>query len=220
MDRRVRTFAVVGLLVGVVIVSAFSLGLFSPQPEPLPFSWAVAENDTLSYEIVVYRYSGHEFRSYDLLNHTIVNFNITSLPDLGGILDSTQFTEMIEILKVSLLPPILHENGTEVVTTGINLVHGIISKTVLPVNGWSYIDSFYDESASPIECEFVCRHYYSHEVNGTFTFGYLYYMYDGGDGWYATMDKTTGLPSRIVWWHDDFIIHRHYEIYMTPTNPG
>ncbi|MHA1951306.1 MAG: hypothetical protein ACXAAO_11185 [Candidatus Thorarchaeota archaeon] len=218
MDRRVRVLGAAGVTLGVVILAAFSAGFLPPfDPiNPPTFTWTAHTNDILAYEILVYRGMGDEISWYDDLNQSTIRFNITSLPNVEGIVDSTQFTEMVETLKIDILPPVLNENGTEVNSSAIDLIHRIASKTILPVDGWSFIDNFYADSGEPSDCGFSCNHYYSILADETFIFGHLYFNIDAGSGWYATMNTATGLPSEIVWWTDDFIIHRHYQIVMTP----
>ena len=57
MDRSIKVVIGAGVIVGVVVLAAFSVGLLTPaNPKESPeFTWIAQTNDTLTYQITVYR---------------------------------------------------------------------------------------------------------------------------------------------------------------------
>ncbi len=220
MDRSIKVVIGAGVIVGVVVLAAFSVGLLTPaNPKESPeFTWITQTNDTLTYQITVYRgihFTSESIPRYDNLNHTFITLNITSLVDVQEIDDESQFTMMVETEKVSILLPVLHENGSEITVPDAELIRGIVSKCILPVGGWSFVDDYYYDLDDPGDYSFSCNTYFSFIESDSFVFGHVQFNIDAGKGWHSTMNTTTGLPSIIDWWNRDFIIHRDYQIVMT-----
>ncbi len=219
MDRSNQVVIIAGILAGVVVLAAFIVGFNPTDPMDSPsFTWAAQTNDTLTYQITVYRddtyFVSESIPRYDELNHTLITINITSLGDVQEITNETQFTMMVETEKITIMLPIRHENGSEV-TVQAELVRSIISKCILPVGGWSFVDDYYSDLDDPDDYGYWCSTYFSYAELNTFVFGHLDFNLDAGNGWRSTMNTTTGLPSIIDWWHEDFIMHEYYQIIMT-----
>jgi len=219
MHRSCEVVIGAGLLVGVVVLAAFSVGLLPlsvDPPDPPSFIWAVQTNDTLTYQVTVYRIA-HESMpgsEYDDLNHTIITLNITSLMDVQEITNETQFTLMVETEKTAILPPVLHENGSEVDVHAAGLVGNVISRSILPVDGWSFIDYCYSDLDQPSDYGFSCDTYFSYSEPDSFMFGHVLFFIDWGFGWHSTINTTNGLPSQIDWWFYDAISTESYQIIM------
>lgn len=217
MDRSIKVVIGAVAIVGVVVVAAFSVGLLTPASQSPEFTWIAQTNDTLTYQITVYRgthFTSESIQGYDNLNHTFITLNITSLGDVQEITNETQFTTMVETEKVSILFPVLHENGSEVTVPEAELVRSIISKCIFPVGGWTFVDDYYSDLDDPGDYGFSCNTYFSYTESDFFVFGHVQFNIDAGRGWYSTMNTTTGLPSQIDWWIRDYIIHRDYQIVM------
>ena len=220
MDRSIKVVIGAGVIVGVVVLAAFSVGLLTPgSPNESPeFTWIAQTNDTLTYQITVYRgthFTSESFQRYDNLNNTFITLNITSLGDVQEITNEIQFTAMVETEKISILLPVLHENGSEVTDPQAELVRSTISKCILPVGGWSFVDDYYSDLDEPVDYSFSCNTYFSFIESDSFVFGHVQFNVDAGKGWHSTMNTTTGQPLVVEWWDRDFIMHRDYQIIMT-----
>ncbi len=222
MDSGNQGVIVGGIIIGVLLLAAFSVGMFPPfidPPDPPSFKWAVHANDTLTYQVTVYRIAHESLprSDYDELNHTIITLNITSLVDVQEIINETQFTLMVETEKTAVLLPVLHENGSEVTVHATDLVSDLISKNILPVDGWSSVDYYYSDLDEPQDYGFSCDTYFSYTEPDAFMFGHVFFFVDWGFGWHSTMNTTNGLPSQIDWWFNDAISNESFQIIITLT---
>jgi hypothetical protein len=220
MDRGNQGVIVGGIIIGVLVLATFSVGMLPPfidPPDPPSFKWAVHTNDTLTYQVTVYRIAPEAMpgSEYEDLNHTIITLNITSLVDVQEITNETQFTLMVETEKTAILLPVLHENGSEVDVHVAELVENIVSKSILPVDGWSFVDYSYSDLDEPIDYGFSCDTYFSYTEPDSFVFGHVFYLVDWGFGWHSTINTTNGLPSHIDWWFYDALSTESYQIIIT-----
>ena len=193
-------------IVVVVVISAAGLAALQYSNAPT-VEWYVEPGTTLTYLMQVSGFTslGDPLNVTDRgpppfcdLNNSQMTIEITWLPEVPPGLDGASFSEsVIETTKTTLVSPVSYVNGTEVVDPPHDLLNGLVSHCLLPIGGWSHIDSFYPDEP---DFEFACNTYISRFEAGGFLVGHRYYNIDAGNGWVGTVALETGIPLTAEIW--------------------
>ena len=180
-----------------LLVTASIIILIYPRPLPVPsFEWNVQVGDTFTFSV-----TAHLSGNYSELNNTLVTVQVTSLPNLSNDWNESEFiTEVVESMKTSLIHPVVHENGTEIISQFSDSINNILSQCILPVGGWNALDYFYPDESDPADYSFYCNTYFSYFEDNLFTFGHVYFFIDGGFGWDGQIEEHTGVPIGVRIW--------------------
>jgi hypothetical protein len=141
-----------------------------------------------------------------------VTVEVIWLPDLSNEWNPSEFrSEVLESNKTSLILPVMHENGSEIISTFANSINNIVSSCILPIGGWHTLDQFYPNDSDPGDYGYYCDTYFSYTANNEFSIGYVHFIIDTGFGWESQIDQDTGVPIEIRIWK--YGIHMPFEAY-------
>ena len=199
-----------GIVMATVISAAVVLVALQ-YSSTTTLEWNVEQGTTLTYLIQV---SGFTSQGDPLnitsrgpppfcdLNNSKVTVEVTWLPEVPPELNGASFSElMIETTKTTLVSPVRYMNGTEVIDPPYELLNDLVSQCLLPIGGWSLLDSFYPDEPN---LEFACNTYISRfEVEG-FLVGHRYFNIDSGHGWIGTIALETGIPLTAEVWASQY----------------
>ena len=191
-----KTIMATCFLMSFIIIVAWSVPANIPSAPPVPsFEWNVQVGDTFTFLVNVY----HTTSLYAELHNTSMTVQITALPDLSNDWNESEFTsKVLESMKISLVLPITHQNGTEINSTSSDSIISILSKCILPIGGWNTLDYYFPDGThfsdygSPTDFT-----YFSFIEEGVFSFGYLFYNYDYGRTWEGHIDQVTGVSIEV-----------------------
>jgi len=203
----------------MVIVFLAGFGVFwvtRPLPVPEPnFEWGVHIGDTFRYQLrthatypwsLMFGVSNQTYEDILGLNGTTVVANMTSLPLLDGVFDSSTFFSAI--VNVSRVDCVL-ANGSELQ----NAVEGIIASApsgcILPIGGLPFIDSLYPDETPwfpPYPGSFASKVYPDH-------FFFAHIQSNGIDamwGWPGNITLSDGVPTSVQWKNT----HQYFTVYI------
>jgi len=184
-------------------------------------SWGVELGTEITYAVRVtgftdYWHNGSVYPApYAALNDTLLTIRIDSLPEIGAFLNSVTFAESIlEHVKTMIVEPIEYVNGSEVAPGNYSFLNNLVSQSILPVGNWPFIDSLYSDKP---DMEYSCDTYLA-SLGTSFMIGHKVFVIDAGNGWYATVDMITGLPTNTTVWASQYNADPwySYEIMLTP----
>ena len=213
----------VGIL--VILISAIatvSLVLLLSSPEQIQFQWGISVGDEFLFDIEVEGSMNNEsnpvpFMAFD---GTRIHVAITHLPNVS-LLDSEE--EVVEVIR-STKVHCRFANGTELppdsregfYTSSSASFSDIVSRVVLPVGGWGFVDNLYpDDLASDRATGADSDTFYSWIDQETIFFGYRHWYIDFGHGWDADLNPDTGFPISIRHWESDNICIGYYGVTLT-----
>ncbi|RDE17127.1 MAG: hypothetical protein C4K47_00205 [Candidatus Thorarchaeota archaeon] len=196
-----------GMLMTAIIlanlIAAFSVFQYAQLETP---RWRVNPGLAMTYFIAVTGNSTSVFEEnitygpppFYVLDDSLISINVTSLPSLDDALSSSSFTEhVIDYLKTQQVGALRHYDGTEIVGAKYDFLNAVVSRCILPVGGWSLLDSFYVDEPEP---GFVCNTYFSEVEQDGFLIGHRTYAAGSGIGWSAKVDTVTGVPFTLTIW--------------------
>ncbi len=148
--------------------------------------WGVEVGDQFSYSLKALGFFDYYYDHPCLpLNNSVIIFNITSLPEIPLYCDRTTFSELI-------VNPVkgyaLFENGSSMNQECESIVTALISKALLPVGDWVYIDTLYDDQGA----------WFSFSDGDFFYFGHTSLYSLGAPGWSAKISLDDGVPITVT----------------------
>lgn len=161
------------------------------------FSWAVNEGDEFFFDTTVDgQYSYTSFIPEELLAaaNISISVKIVSLPDC--FIESEQdFISLINTVKVSCT----YLNGTDLSYDAASSLNAFVSRFILPIGGWEYIDWLYPDNKDDDAARngWIIDSYLSESQEDRFYFGYYYSYIDSGNSWGAYISTATGIPQHI-----------------------
>lgn len=199
--RKTLALGIVMIFVGAVtLVYLMSLLLIKPN-----FQWEVEVGDEFLYEVKVQGFSNRSSVPFVEFNNTQIRMRIVSLPDANQI-DNPD--EMLAILG--------HQKTECEFITGSSIPIGsrygyyldaslaeILSRGILPIGGWDYIDSYFPDEYKI--GEHIRGEYLSKIDEQWFYIGYHYWYIDYSYGWNANVNMTTGSPISVCQWEDELM---------------
>jgi hypothetical protein len=156
---------------------------------------------------------------YVELNDTLLTVRINSLPEIPAFLNGATFAEnILGHPKTAAVAPIVYVNGSQVVLSNSTFLNSLVSISILPVGNWPFIDSLYPDKS---DMEYSCDAYLA-SLGTSFMIGHRTYVTDSGNGWYAYVGMTTGLPTNATVWASQYsgCTFYSYEITLTPLLAG
>ncbi|MFW9958819.1 MAG: hypothetical protein ACFFCT_12175 [Candidatus Odinarchaeota archaeon] len=155
--------------------------------------WGVEVGDQFSYSLEALGFFDYYYDHHCLpLNNSVIIFNITSLPEIPFYCDQPKFSELI-VNRVKGYA--LFENGSSMNQECEIIVTSLISKALLPVGDWAYIDTLYDDQGA----------WFSFSDGDFFHFGLISQYSLGAPGWSAKISLDDGVPITVTehppYWH-------------------
>jgi len=218
VGRNLKRSALLAVAIAVTFVVGVGV-LVAMRPAPIAtpdFEWGVHIGDSFRYEIAIHgnyplagRLSHQTFEEMLLINGTTIRANVTSLPPLDGITNSSSFfSEVVNVSKVICV----FDNGSEIHNDTEAILVPAISGCILPIGGWQYIDSLYQDEIPYFSSSLqlmVSRLYPDH-----FFFGYiLSNNIDSNWGWYGNVSLSNGAPISVMWKNN----HQYLTVYLELT---
>jgi hypothetical protein len=140
------------------------------------------------------------------LNGMTVVANVTSLPLLDGVFNSSTFFSAI--VNVSRVDCVL-VNGSELQNDVDTIIVSVLSGCILPIGGWPFVDSLYpDETPS-----FVLYPGFRASKLYPDRFFFAYIQSNGIDanwGWSGNITLSNGVPTSVHWKSD----HQRFAVYI------
>ena len=209
MDHRQRILAVV-ILTFVITLSFGFVTEYTRQS--MTFSWAIEEGDVFIFDISV---TGQISTNSTTLppplasmNNTRIAVEIISLPNVTITFYARDFIDhIVEHMKTAST----FANGTNIPIEHYFAINSHASKSMLPIGGWSHLDSFFPNDIDRPFLEY--ESYLSARLRDSFYFGFsLNETYEVSE-WYGLYDLTTGVPYIV-----SFRLHRISQPWTTMYN--
>ena len=199
MDHRQRILAVVIL----TLVITLSVGFITEYVrQSMTFSWAIEEGDVFHFDVSVTGFTSTNTTTLPPplapMNNTRIAVEIVSLPNVTITFYASNFIEnIVEHMKTSST----FANGSNIPTQYYFPFNSHASKSMLPIGGWSQLDSFFPNKIDRPFFEY--ESYLSARLRNSFYFGFsLNETYEVSE-WYGLYDLTTGIPHTVF-----FRLHR------------
>lgn len=210
------------LLITVITVAGIAFVIMPSSG----MQWFIQEGDTLSFTVEVEGF----VRVFDPLNSSLwtdsptpymyldgtsIAVEVSDLPvPVSGFTSDSFANLVIEHTKCSLTFPIELVNGTELPAEEHLFLNELVSRSLLPIGGWTGIDAFYPDVPDSI---FQCDTYLSSSDLSTFSIGHRVYNIDAGHGWNATLDMNTGVPVQATTWASQYYGSQWFSYSITVT---
>lgn len=188
--------------VGIIIVLATISGLTVLSflwPSSASLRWGIEVGNEFTYRIVIQGYRTVEDPTnhsnyirnssyYASLNNTIIRATITSMPALGIWYDSSGFVrDIINQPKVNCT----FDNGTTMQDDFRNLTDTLLSRCILPIGDWAFLDSLFPDFAT---YAFYPGVYLSKAGPDFFSISYRIWYVDGSYSWSGNASLALGVP--------------------------
>lgn len=204
-------------LLTVAVILAFAIGvgvLVATRPLPVPdFEWGIQIGDMFRYEVTIHgeypqmgSISLETFNRILLLEGTTIVANVTQLPTLVGITNSSTFFAVVTSVSKVVCS---FDNGSEIDGDLVTKIASAISGCILPIGGWPFVDSIYQDK--PLELYYDLRS--SCLYSDHLYFGCASMVYDSYEGWSGNVSLSNGAPSNAHWWYR----HQYWTIYIELT---
>ncbi|MHA1964654.1 MAG: hypothetical protein ACW97G_08740 [Candidatus Thorarchaeota archaeon] len=196
MDHRRRILAVVILTVMI----ALSVGFVTEYVrQSMTFYWAIEEGDVFIFDVTV---TGNTTTGTTTLPSQLISMNntritvvIISLPNVTITFYARNF---IEDIVMQLKTRSTFVNGTDIPSEYYFEFNTHVSRSMLPVGGWSHLDLFFpNEIDRPI---MEHESYLSARLRNSFYFGYSSNETNEASEWHGIIDLTTGVPQIVSFW--------------------
>lgn len=167
--------------------------------QSMTFSWAIEEGDVFIFDVSVTGNTtmGTTFQppEFLIMNNTRIAVEIISLPNVTITFYASNFIEnIVEYLKTSST----FVNGTSIPTEYYYAINTHISKCMVPIGGWSHLDSFFPNDLGRPFMEH--ESYLSARLRNSFYFGHSLNETDQQSKWYGIIDLNTGVPQIVSFW--------------------
>lgn len=212
------------ILISTIIIVALMLSVSSP--EPIRFQWGVDIGDDFYFDIEVEGSMNNESNPVPFMTFsgTRIHVVITTLPNVSSLDSEEGLVEVVSSQKVLCTfadgTEFADDNSEGFYSYSSTTISEMISRALLPVGGWSFIDDLFpDNLASDVTHGADSDTFYSWIDQDAFFFGYRNWYIDFGHGWDTSLDKDTGFPISIYHWESDMICIGHYKVTLTLALP-
>ena len=199
MDRRVTIAFMLVLISSLAFIVVDMNYVFFWEVPSHNFEWGVSVGDEFELYcsangVVEYPPYNAESIALSILANTSIIVRIETLPSVD-ISSETDFLDFVSLNKVSTR----FTNGSSIPTNISSTLNSLISKFIMPIGGWDYLDSLFPDSVQDAgQIDTYCDTYTSQRNNETFTFGYRYFIIDAGHWWYGNVSCSNGAPLVIM----------------------
>ena len=196
MDHRQRILTVVIL----TIVITLSVGFVTEYVrQSMTFSWAIEEGDVFIFDVSVTGDTSTNTTTLPpplaAMNNTRIAVEIISLPNVTITFYARNFIEnIVGHMKTSST----FSNGTSIPIGYYFPINVHVSRSMLPIGGWSHLDAFFpNEIDRPLLED---ESYLSARLRDSFYFGYSSNETLEQSEWHGIIDLNTGVPQIVSFW--------------------
>lgn len=196
MNHRLRIIAAVSF----TFLITLSIGFVTESiRQSMTFFWIIEEGDEFIFDVKV---TGNMIVNSTVLpppfikmNNTQIHAEVLSLPNVSIIFYAQTFLEdIVEHMKTSTT----FSNGTALPTGVGFIINRLISQSILPIGGWTHLDSFFPNQIDKPSMEH--ESYLSRFQNNLFYFGYSANETNETQEWHGIIDLETGVPQVVSFW--------------------
>ncbi|MFW9844735.1 MAG: hypothetical protein ACFFEV_09175 [Candidatus Thorarchaeota archaeon] len=199
MERRLRYAAILIIITSLTMFVVVDMNyVFFWEIPSHDFEWAISVGDEFELNCSAYGYISYpphqaESISLSVLVNTSIIVRIVNIPSIN-ITSETDFLNLVSINKVSTR----FTNGSSIPSNIASTLNSLISKFIMPVGGWEYLDFLFPDSLSDVgQEEYSSDTYLSQLDDESLMFGYRYYYIDAGHWWNGNVFVSNGLPTCI-----------------------
>lgn len=222
LDRKTKS----GILVIITVIFSPILWISDPLViDASELNWSVDTGDEVIYNLVYstansYLDPSNETLAFWLepLNNTQVIFEITYLPEIPQFLNAIEFIDLVLNQTKSVVRFL---NGSEIPTEYHEILNPLLSRCLLPIGDWIYIDRLYIDNPTPSTVYELEYTYLSSFEENHFKIGNAGLSQHGNEGWYGRINMTTGLPITVRQysrWHFGFSPSYGYDFSLVMLN--
>ncbi|MGY5870874.1 MAG: hypothetical protein RTV72_01375 [Candidatus Thorarchaeota archaeon] len=173
----------------------FSWEIPSQDVPPQDFEWGISEGDEFILSCSAYgsiRSLPYTPQSVTLsaIADTSITVRVDTLPSCN-ISSEADFLNILSVCKVSTK----FLNGTSIHENITSILNPLISRFIIPVGKWEYLDGLFPDSVEDAgQHEYGCSTYLSQLFSDSFMFGYRYFNVDAGNWWDGQVSLTDSVP--------------------------